>query len=73
MVARQSWDGRPPVRVRSGLLAGLGSGLPPVEGSGLPRDMPKGRHTASRRRVKAARQFLGWSPAGRAVATSTAL
>ena len=44
-----------------------------LEGTGHPCDMPKGRHTASRRRVKAARQFLGWSPAGRAVATSTAL
>ena len=27
--------------------------------------LPKGRHTAARQRVKAARQFSGWSPAAR--------
>ena len=30
---------------------------------GCPRARLKGRHTAARQRVKAARQFLGWSPA----------
>ena len=39
-------------------------GLSPVSWVCSHVPLPKGRHTAARQRVKAARQFLGWSPAG---------